>query len=62
MCLKMIKTAKKIIVWILAQVLLRIVSKVADTSVIKCDEIIFVMDIVSIKITYSSKCANNFWW
>ena len=33
--------------------------KVADTSVIKCDEIIFVMDIVSIKMTYSNKCANN---
>ena len=34
--------------------------KVADTSVITRDEIISVMDIVSIKMTYSNKCANNF--
>ena len=46
--LKIIVSAKEIIIGILAHALVRIVS---DTSVITCDEIISVMDIVSTKMT-----------
>ena len=48
-------SAKKIIVGILALVFLRIVFKylksIADTSLITCDEIISVIDIILTKIT-----------
>ena len=45
--LKIIVSAKEIVIGILAHALVRIVS---DTSVIMCDEIISVMDIVSAKM------------
>ena len=51
---KIIVSTKKIIVGILAHVLVRIakyLKSIADTSVITCNEIIFVMDIVSTKMT-----------
>ena len=35
---------------------------IPDTSVIACDEIVSVMDIVSTKMTNSNKCVNKFWW
>ena len=52
--IKLIVHAKKIIFGILAHVLVRIASiwkSVTDTSVILCDEIISVMDIISATMT-----------
>ena len=48
---KIILHAKKIIVKIPAHVLVRILLITADTSLIDCDKIISVMDIVSAKMT-----------
>ena len=51
MNVKIIVSAKKVIVGIPANVFERIVNIVADTSVIECDEIITVMVIASTKKT-----------
>ena len=49
---KIIIGAKKIIVGILAHLFVRIASiSIVDTLVIMCDEIVYVMDIVSTKMT-----------
>ena len=55
---KVVKHAEKILVGILAHLFVRtalFVKRITETSVIECDEIIFVMDIVSTKTNTIAK-------